>query len=238
MGKKLIWLIIIVLISVSGTSQTVLLEQHVDSDTTKENYGPNLKHYLFTALGSNFAAGKSSAVGLPIRYGSAGEITWGVKYKNRLNNTFSWGLGINYTAQYFPLEQDSSKTYPNNILHDKERLTFNNLGGDLFARINFNKRRGNVIGTYVDLGGYIDWVFLTKHYTKDKSPSGSISKSIEVTQTGITTVNSFNYGTTAKFGYKSIAFVAKYRWSDMFISQHNIPEFPRFMFGIELGTIK
>ena len=72
-----------VLICSVGRTQTVLLEQHVDNDTTKENYGPNLKHYLFTAIGFNLVAGKSGAVGMPIEYGNAGEITWGVKYKNR-----------------------------------------------------------------------------------------------------------------------------------------------------------
>ncbi|MBL4623733.1 MAG: hypothetical protein JKY42_01110 [Flavobacteriales bacterium] len=237
MGKRLVGFILIMAISCIAYTQTVLLEQHVDEDTTRENYGPNLKHYMYTAIRYGLVSGSSDVVGLPVKYGNASEITWGIKYKNRLSDLFSWGLGINYSAQYFPLKQDSSKIYPNSILHDKERFTFNNLGADLFARINFDNRRGNVIGTYIDLGGYLDWVFLTKYYTKDKNPAGSMSKNTEVTQTGLTTTHNFNYGATAKIGYKSIALVAKYRFSDIFISRYDIPEFPRFIFGIEIATI-
>ena len=220
-----------------GYAQTVLLEQHVDEDTTHENYGPNLQHYLYTTVGYGFLAGKSEKSGIPVKYGSAGEVILGGKYKSRLNNVFSLGLGMNYSTSFFPLKQDSSKIYPDKVLHDKERFTFNNLGGDIFARINFDKRRGNVIGSYIDIVGYIDWVFLTKYSTKDKNLSGALSKAKKVTNIGLVTTHNFNYGTSIKLGYKSVALVAKYRISDMFISRYAIPEFPRFMFGIEIGTI-
>ena len=237
MRTILIGVISIIVFVRLGCAQTVLLEQHVDNDTTHENYGPNLRHYVYTTVGYGFVAGQSEKSGFPVKYGRAGEIRLTGKYKNRLNDIFSWGFGVHYSTMFFPLKQDSAKKYPDKLLHDKERFTFNNLGGEIFARINFDKRRGNIIGSYIDIGGYIDWVFLTKHYIKDKNLSGSLSKTTEVTNTGLITTHNFNHGISLKLGYKSIALVAKYRISDMFISRYAIPEFPRFMFGIEIGMI-
>lgn len=230
-------IVLLMLISFGIKAQTVLLEQHVDEDTLKENYGPNLKHFMYTYISYGLVAGSSGKAGLPVKYGSAGEIVWGFRYKHKLSEIFSCGLGLNYSAQYYPLKQDSSKVYPTNVHHKKERYAFNNIGADLFARINFDKKRGNMVGTYLDLGGTLDWPFLLKHYTKVQNPSGSASKYTETTNTGLFYANPVNYGASIKFGYKSIAVYAKYRISDVFKASYGIPELPRFLFGIELGTI-
>ncbi len=116
--KNRILVIVFSLFTFTLFAQEPLLEEYVYEDTIRSAYGPNLKHYLYSYVGYALVAG-SSEVGMPVKYGNAGSVIWGLKYKYRLNNTFALGLGLSYTAQYFPLKQDSSKTFPNKVHHEK-----------------------------------------------------------------------------------------------------------------------
>lgn len=237
--KTLMLLFIAGLLAITTKAQTILMEENVNQDTLPKTFGPNLKHYLHSYLSYGLVIGQPKDKGMDVKPGNSSELVWGIRYKNRLSNFLAIGAELNYGIQYFALKQDSSKIFPNNILHKKERFSFNNIGLSGYFRVNFDKKRGNVIGKYMDIGGYANWAFLTKHYTKDANadPETAGSKFVEVTNSRLTYAHPFNYGTTVRVGYKSLALYGKYRISNLFDPNHGFPEPPKFMLGIELGTI-
>ena len=222
-----------------GYTQNILLEEIVDADTVPQKFGPNQKNYTHSFLGYGLILGSSEGKGMDVKAGNSNEFITGFRYKRKITNWYAVGLEIAYGVASFHLRQNDEKIYPDTVLHDKEKISLNNFGIQLYQRFNFDKR-GNIIGKYMDVGGYFDWAFLVKHYTKDKHDKPSQhggAKSTEVTQSGLIYTQPYNYGVSFRVGYNAIAVFGKYRLSDLFKPHHNLPELPRITVGLELGIL-
>lgn len=227
-----------------GWAQTVLLEQDVNADTVPPSSGPNMKNYTHSYFRYGFVAGQPDSAGADIKPGYSNEFAFGVRYKRRITNFYSLGFDVFYNNINYHLKQDSSKIFPNPVLHKKEKLAYNNFGIELYNRINFGKR-GNIIGNFVDIGGYGEWGFSIKHFYRDELAVAQTGASmIEVTNKRLLYTNNLNYGAVVRIGINRYAFYGKYRVSDIiksgYLSQTglNYPEFPRIIVGIEIGLLK
>jgi hypothetical protein len=231
--KKLIFLILVLITSGYCSSQSVLLEKDVKSDSILPKFGKNYKSYYHLFLGFGTATGLPDSTGSNIKYGLSNNIVVGFRYKLRVCNLYSLGFEIAYNNYGFNLKQDSSKVLPNKLLHDKEMLNFNNLGLGIYNRFNLGKR-GNRIGNYIDIGAYGDWICSVKHFMKDEQSNGNI---IKTTISHLNYYETFMYGVSASIGFNWFALTAKYRISDVFVKSYNYPELPRLTVGIQLGLL-
>lgn len=230
-----------------GRAQSILMEEDVNADTIPLSSGPNMKNFTHTYFRYGFALGKADSAGVEVLPGASAGFTFGIRYKRRFSNFYSLGFDVNYNNINYRLKQDSSKRFPDPVLHDKEKIAFNNLGFELYNRFNFGKR-GNILGTFIDLGGYGDWAFSVKHYYKDIPEIASIigANSVEVTNSRLVFVNPFNYGAGLKIGMNRYVIFAKYRLSNLFKDNFIVaypaltvnPELPRIIVGIEIGLLK
>lgn len=220
------------LLFTESTAQEILLHENVAQDTVKPLIGPNYRHYLhsFMAYGAVFGGTKGN--GTEVRYGYSGDFLFGLRYKFRVSNLFAWGADIYYRSLIYPLRQDSAKFFPDTILNAKERLNFHSLSSGLYLRFNFEKKRGNRVGNFLDLGGYGEWTFRMSHFTKNKLPDGKIIRS---TVTGLDYYNVFNYGAMARLGFNRWMIFVSWRFSDLFKSSKNLPELPRLTAGVQVG---
>jgi len=231
--KKFILLLIILISTEYSFSQSVLMEQDVKKDSILPKFGKNYKNYYHFFVGLGAIIGQPDSAGSNIKYGFSNNINFGYRYKLRLCNLYSIGFEIAYNNYAFNLKQDSSKVLPNKLLHDKEKLTFNNIGLGIYNRFNFGKR-GNRIGNYLDIGAYGDWICGVKHFMKDEQSNGNI---IKTTISHLKYYETFAYGVSASIGFNWFALTAKYRISDMFVKSYNYPELPRLTVGIQLGLL-
>lgn len=226
------------LVATAADAQTLLMSNNVKRDTTSPDRGPNRKHFSQWFLTEGFIIGQPESEGAEVIQGRSTQIEFGYRYKRRVNQTLAWGYEIWFNRRNYLLKQDSSKTFPDNILHKKEKFQLNTFRGGLYTRINLNRYRGEFLGTYLDIGGYGEWAFSTRHVTVDKNDvattvGGSRTKSVNQ---NLVYMESFNYGIRARLGQNKVALFGDYRLSDMFDTgaANLAPEMPRLTVGFEI----
>ena len=229
MKKNLILLLITYWTIANTCAQNVLLEEHPPQDTIISKKGPNRQYYghLFLAAGAIF--GNPDNEGGEIKQGNSLTLDAGYRYKLKINKFYSIGSDIAYKIKSYKLLQENGKLVPDSLLHNKEKLSTDNLGIAVFNRFNFG-RRGNTIGKFIDIGAYIDWVFNESHVSKDKFNG----KNYTVKVTGIDIINPFVYGFYAQIGSGKFILFGKYRYSNMFKGEA-LPELPRINAGLQIG---
>jgi hypothetical protein len=162
---------------------------------------------------------------------------YGTKFKFKICNYYAIGLDINYDYTSYRIRQDSTKILPDSNLHFRERISFQSINAALFNRFNF-KKRGDRLGTYLDLGAYYGWLYRGNHFTKDKNQYNSpgYSKYTIVRNKKVSYVNNYNYGFFARLGGEYLSLNVSYRFSDLFVKNYivNYPELPRLFFGLEI----
>jgi len=216
----------------SSFAQEVLLHQDVTQDTITPTFGPNYRHFLHSFMAYGTVLGGTEGAGTKIRYGNSGDFLFGIRYKYRVTNFFSFGADAYYRSLFYSIHQDKLKTFPDKVVNDTERLTFHNLSAGLYMRFNLEKKRGNRVGNFIDLGAYSEWTFRLSQFTKNKLPDGRVVRS---TTTGLDYFNALNYGAMARLGFNRWIFFASWRFSDLFKANKNLPELPRLTVGIQVG---
>jgi hypothetical protein len=212
-------------------AQDVVFENEVKDYNEVGEKGPNLKKFNHTYLTYGFVFGENMD-GAKIKYGGSGFTEFGFRHKRKFNNVFSAGYSLNTRINYFSLRQETGKIVPDTIINKKEFLNFYSVGADLYFRTNFSKRRGNLVGFYLDLGVRGDFTYYMLHQTKNQV-NNIRSKT---NRYGYDFYLPYTYGPTIRLGYNQFALSASYRYSDMFKSSTTFPELPRILIGIEIGT--
>jgi hypothetical protein len=208
-------------------SQKVLLSQNVEKDSIIPSWGPNRKHFIGLYIGISGVAGKSGS-GASVLYDHSSEFTVGLNYKRRLSNHEAIGCKISYDLGSYRLKPNTKFDNTNSVLHKKEKLAFNSFSLSLYNRINFDKRRGNFLGHYLDLGVYGSWLFSVRHYTKDDI-NGTIIKTYT---SHLPYTENTGYGAFLNLGFNRFTIYSKYRISDYFKDSYELPELPRYIVGI------
>lgn len=229
MLKSCIGLLLLAVMTAAG-AQSVIVAEDVNARDETPEYGMNRKHYTHMFLGVLFAVGPPEQPGAEVIYGRSRTLEYGYRYKRKLSNTFSLGSEITGRRHAYHIKQSESKTVPDTIVRDREKLVFLEAGAAVYKRVNFGQR-GNYIGRFADVGGYASWIFHTRHvlwYEED-------GVSLKVRKTGMQYPANFDYGLIARIGFNNILIKGTYRMSGLFKDSSNMPEFPRYAIGLELG---
>ncbi len=232
MKKQWFLLVYIGFIFQGSFAQEVLLHEDVTADTVTPTFGPNYRNFLHSFVGYGTIFGGTEGPGTTIRYGNSGDVLIGLRYKYKVSNFFAWGAEGYYHASVYGIRQDSLKTFPDTLINHKERLTFHSLSTGLYLRFNFEKKRGNRVGNFLDLGGYGEWTFRLTQFTKNKLPDGRV---VRANTTGLDYFSALNYGAMARLGFNRWIFFASWRFSDLFKQEKSLPELPRLTAGIQVG---
>ncbi len=230
---KNLFSIILVLLSIEVFSQDILLQQNVKADSIRPTYGPNLKNYMhgFVGLGFPFYTNEGLNYTKP---GASINFDFGVRYKRKVTNFLAMGIDLGLNTASYKIKQNDSKTVPDNVINDKEKIQVNSIVSAAWLRINIG-RRGNFIGNYLDLGAYGGWNFQKKHKTTNTNNDG---EKIKVSTSKLKYIESFSDGIMARIGTSQYSLTANYRLSDLFKSSYAMPELPRLIIGVEVGLFK
>ncbi len=213
---------------------------HVDVDTTRTipTYGENRRWFinqtygLYTRFGPNETGAKTLGRSIMFDYG--------INTKLKLWSWDALCLNVNVGQERWAMAQDSQKIVPDTLLHKTERFQFNRLQGEFYNRINLDRHRGNIIGTYLEFGVYGNWMYHNLHITRDSSDATTTTgpKLLKVRETKLPYINPLQYGFVARFGSEYFALSATWRVSDYFKSNETFayPELPRLWFGFVLSA--
>ncbi|MCB2410114.1 PorT family protein [Hymenobacter lucidus] len=235
-GRFLLVALLLLLGTRQAAAQRILLQENLAQDTAQSHFGPNRAYYNHFYVGYGLVAGTSAGPGAELRYGSSGEIVVGLRNKLRVSQTLSFGLDLRYARVAYYLAQEPGKVVPDATLHSREYLAVPQAQAELFGQLNFG-RRGNVIGRYLDLGGWGGWVLSTAHHYEDEQYPNA--KRLSVTEHGLDYMRRWSYGVGARVGSSRYAVTGRYRFSDVFTGPYaaRYPELPRWLIGVELGWL-
>ena len=214
-----------------SASKATSASETVPPDTSKHTFDHKMKDAY---IGLGFVLGNSNA-GAAVKYGESREFIIGTGLGYRFVKWNGIGVDIYYKSTGFFLSQDSTKILPDNTLHNSEKISFDNFGGEVFDRF--------FIGpVFLDGGFYFDWTFYTKHITWDNhavanTSGGSSTKSID---RQLVFTNSTNYGLVFRLGRGTgTSLYFNYRMSKLFkknpLAVTDIPELPVYVLGLTLG---
>jgi hypothetical protein len=231
--------IVIVLMLMGGAvnSQTVLIEEEPLSDTIPQTFGKNLANYFHWYGGYEMVCSDFEGDGAKVNMPASGNWTIGFRYKRKVTGWFAVGTGLFVSSTIWKIKQNDTKSFPNLITHDKEKVSVGQLGGDVYLRFNYG-RRGNKIGNYIDVGGYGFLVTFSEHKTTDKPlVLDEYNSSLIIKQhRRLAYIEKFGYGIKARIGFDRYVISATYRVSDLTKAKYDLfPDFPRLSVGLEIG---
>ncbi len=225
--KKLITGFLFVFLILHAEAQEHLLDYTSRNFDSMGNYGPNLTHFVHLYGQFGFHYDPQLVFNFP------SQTILGFRYKLKINNFLAVGAEIFAANTTFTLRQNSDKKIPDTILHKSENLNFSSLGGSVFMRINFNKRRGNYLGTYLDIGARSNWNYNVKHTYKDENQkSGTIVKTIE---RKLPYTEKFYHEFFARFCFNKVGVFVTYRISELFKSSYSLPSLTPLTAGIDVA---
>ncbi|WP_303311407.1 hypothetical protein [Hymenobacter sp. BT730] len=217
-------------------AQRVLAYTDVSVDTAVQHFGPNRAYFQHFYASYSPLVG-SSEPGAPLKFGSSAEIILGWRQKWRLSQQLAVGADAQTVRLHANLRQTDAKVIPTTSQHVKESLSWQQIQLGGFVRLNVG-HRGNVIGRYVDIGGWGGWAFSTTHAFKDEPVTGTASV-IKVSEHDLSYAVRWQYGLHARLGTSRYALVVRRRFSPLFKGAEASawPELPRFSAGIEVGLL-
>lgn len=221
-------------------AQTVVVSRDVDTTGKISNFGPNRLFY-FSTLGQLGAKPGPQVYGAQTNWWSS-SIAYGVRGKLKLCYWNSLVMDVDYRYDRFSMRQKTPKLPPLiSTVHQRERISLHNISFAFCDRINF-KRRGNVLGNWLDLGVYADQVFrsanvfLDQHFDSN-SPNGYRFKS-KTTITRLPYIEKFNYGVTVRLGFGEAGFFAQWRINSLFkYDSENNRDLPKLTVGVEYTVL-
>jgi hypothetical protein len=232
----------ICLVPFTAIPQEVLLKENVvKEDTTVETFGPNRKHFVHPYALVGFVIDYPSSKKASTNYGSSFQAGLGVRYKLKLSSVYSAIADLQYNTLTYNLSQTDDKTVPTTQQHDNESFNLDHFSLSLHNRFNFGER-GNIVGTFLDLGAYGNWSFMSKHVYKNKydDPDQAGAKKQKVINKNLTYMRPFHYGFAFRFGINQFVLYGRYRFSDLFknntyTESRDFAELPRVIVGLQIG---
>lgn len=230
---------LVLLVPMAVFGQEVLLEENVAADTVPENYGPNERHYVHVYYQIGAVVGSAEGDSLEVMPGLSYEMAFGLRYKLRVTSWYALGLDLNVRNTRYRITQARNKNFPNTDQHKREALVDNTVALGVYQRFNFEKR-GNVIGTYLDMGAYGSYGFAARHryVNKLEQPNADGAKVSRVVNRNLDYLNAANYGVKARFGSGIVALYGAYRLSNLIQENRGFGEVPRMTIGLEIGGIQ
>lgn len=223
-------IVFLILSALQLNAQTILLEKDPAADTTKQTFGPNRAFFHHFYIGGGAVTGPQYN-NAKLKTTGNYNLQLGWRYKLRCSNYYAIGADVNITNMVCNLKQQNSKILPNTILHTKERLNWMYLNLSLYNRFNF-KKRGNIIGNYIDIGVTGSYCPSSVHFYMDKTPNG---RTLRTRERGFNYFNPFAYSVFGRIGFNQLAFSVSYRLSKLFKSNYSYPNIAPINVTVEIA---
>lgn len=221
-------------------AQEELQSTEVDSIALPKK-GPNSPSLLHTKtdIGTQLPLLGDAAVPTTIR---SGEFVFGFRYQKKLANFLSMGVGAGYQYNQVYFMQNTDKTIPTAVEFKNERITNHRVYTELAPRFHFGKR-GNVMGKWLEVGGYAFYNFTSKYtgvystsdslFVNNAAFAGSDFKgNVKTAIRNIQFTEPLGYGAMLRFGVNKTSFYVKYRLSDYFKSAYSTAQPGMITIGI------
>lgn len=206
--------LVIALTVIPGFGQEVLLEETPNISPQQESWGPNRDNYIqFIMYRGQYLPVGGVMLDTKISQNQSGGVR--LQYKRKLNNLFSGLFEAVYNADQFGFSCDKPSQLNGATNYNKELLKMHSAGINVLFRINFDKKRGNHLGSFLELGLFADYLITSKHIGYYVGTEG-IDKfnKVKVTESGLNYINPFQYGILLRIGSDKYGLFYRSRYTD------------------------
>ncbi len=230
--KNKIQLLIVILTfcSMNGYGQTVLLKV----DQEKENIynrGPNTEKFSLFFLKFGFALPPDQEQSRVVFENSV-YMSFGFRKKYKLSKFYSMGWDLQSEFSDWKIKQVKSKTFPDTLTSwDVQRFDVGAFAISYFNRFNFDPKRGNTMGAFLDIGIIGKYNYSMVQIEKREVKIGDATTSTN----NLAYTNKFQSDVFFRAGKGRVSLWAAYRITDLFKPSFGFKELPRTVAGIEVG---
>ncbi|TPG63691.1 hypothetical protein [Hymenobacter nivis] len=216
----------------AARAQQVLLRANVADDTLLNRTGPNRRYFGHLYMGGGLVAGPGAA-DAPLRHGLASaELQLGGRLKRRITQNVAVVADARYAYLRYAFAQTAAKTFPSPGLHQSETLGLHQIQAEGGLRLNAG-RRGNTVGSYLDLLAWGGWVAGTTRTAADDPAPGGPARTT-TTDAGLPYLRRWTGGAGARLGFDRYALVARRRFGPV-RRPGSGPDLPAWVLGFEIG---
>ncbi len=212
----------------------VLISRDVDTSGKIPTFGPNRLFFLTLYNQLGLMPGPQ-VFGAQTNWWST-SYAYGIRGKLRL---FYWNalvMDVCYRYDRYSIRQNTPKLAPLiTANHVRERISLHNFSVTLCDRINF-RRRGDVLGDWIDIGVYADNifrstnVFVDQHY--DSNGASGFHYKVKTKIVRLPYIEKVNYGLTLRIGSEFYSLFMQYRMNDLFnYDSPNNRDLPKVIVG-------
>lgn len=221
-------ILLISIAALNSNAQTVLMEQDVNEDTLISKWGPNKLHYESGYMAYYMPVGNvMGSDSVSLKDGASLMVDYGMYGKIRVSQLYSLVGEMGYRLNTFSFKNDDK-----NVRY--QRLVASNVHLGLFNRFNFDLKRGNVLGNYLEFGASADYAYATKSKIKRKAEDTDSYQSTKLVVSGPTYINRFNYYAEAHLGFGAFVITGSYRFSDFLNKDMTGYNMPRLNLGLRI----
>ena len=219
-------------------SQEILLDMNVE-DQYKETNGPNMQNHNHVYISLGVIPDFDEEGITSINSWKSGEYIIGYRYKRKLSSFYSLGYDLNFRVNRFFFDApDLFSNLDDPLLAGqvkKHHLLTNSFNLEIYQRFNIGPH-GNTLGNYIDMGVYGQLNHSVKEVKllENKEESASAGKERRIYRK-LDYIERLGYGLSGRIGRNKWAIYGKYRLSDFFSTEYNLPELPRLTVGIEFA---
>lgn len=230
-------IIAVLLASAQCLAQKVLIEEQPDINKTATNWGPNRKHFIqTTAYTGIFLPVGENLLNLK----TAQSQSWGItiQYKRRFSQVFSLVAGATYNSDRFSFDTNQASFINSSQEYSKEYLKLQTVGYNERIRLNLNRRRGNHLGKYIDIGFFSEFLVASKHIGIIPGDENIDNfKSVKTTESGLNYLQPFHYGIIVQFGINNISLYYKGKLTEWFSDTTIAGILPAHQIGINYAIV-
>jgi hypothetical protein len=223
-------LIIVILFPLFAQAQTNLLHVRTDPREKYERgvWGQNFTHYGKIILLADFYFKNNNEA---VDYKGTTGVGLGYSYRYKLANPVNVGAALTFRAHWTNLNANGiSKIYDSEI-YKKGQLYTTEFRLNPFFRFNLMPRRGNYMGSYIDIGPF--GAINLHRSLKVVNKTGDVITAVKTSPSD--EINKYYYGLSASFStdYSGIRFGISANWNLRPIADKTI-ETPRSSLGLML----
>jgi hypothetical protein len=192
--------------------------------------GPNSNYFSHVYYGIKFPMPPQNE-GSEVMIGRSYGMEFGYRNKIRVGNFYSLGFNFAYAFNRYRMAQVDEKITPDDDIFDKQSLRNNEWRAGFYNRFNFDLKRGNTMGKYLDIGVYGTYHFYNKVKTEteiENTTTINIHRKLDY-------VEPWGYGVFANIGFGSFVITGEYRLSNYFKEDSGFPELPPLTIGLQFG---
>lgn len=236
--KQAALLVCLVLAPASLIAQNVILEETVPDSSETRAMGHNRRHSLMGLIGAGSIFGETGQV--PIRSGLSHYYQMGLVYKLKATGLLSFTLEATFRREAFLRGELEDISTPTDEVKTA-RYNLNLVQPALGIRFNFDPKRGNILGSFLEIGGGPSILLMSTYASRNRitrpdGQGGTYNQTLRSRYGPLRGFESMQWVAQARYGRGRFMLVAMYRLTPIVdADQLSTLELPAISAGLQIA---